>query len=178
MDFGLSRLLAEPAAPPEADPAAAGRIPHAAGGQPRRLVSASPGYWLEEALAWSPDGRRFAYLKCNEPGNAFAIECFDLSTGRNSVMFSDPGMRAFCWARDGRVIYARMEGPPLETSSNLWEIRTNPRTAQLRGRRMAFTRSRSNSDVYMGGLESRGMRLAAPGARHESETQAATLASQ
>ena len=89
-----------------------------AGGQPRRLVSVSPGYWFEEALAWSPDGQRVAYLKRNESDNDFVIESFDLSTGRNSVIFSDPRMRDFCWARDGRVIYARMEGPPLETSTN------------------------------------------------------------
>ncbi len=155
-----------------------------AGGEPRRLVTAPPGYSFEEALAWSPDGRRIAYLKRNEPGDSFAIESHDLATGRNAVILADPRVRYFCWARDGRVIYARMEGPPLETSSNLWELRTDPRTARARGRsrrlthwagfqlahldisrderRLALTRSHSNSDLYLGEFDSRGAGLRKP----------------
>lgn len=111
----------------------------AAGGDSRRLATAPPGYSFEEALAWSPDGHRIAYLKRNEPGDYFAVESLDLNTGRSSVVLSDPGLRGFCWARDGRIIFARMEGPPLETSSNLWEIRTDPRTGQARGRPRRLT---------------------------------------
>ncbi|MBM3747874.1 MAG: hypothetical protein FJW34_18965, partial [Acidobacteria bacterium] len=160
------------------------RLVNAQGGEPRRLVSAPPGYSFEEALAWSPDGRRIAYLKRSEWGDHFAIESHDLNTGRSSTILSEPSLRGFCWARDGRIIYARLEAPPVETSSNLWEIQTHPRTAQARGRprrlthwagfqlahlgisadgrRLAFTRNRSQSDVYLGELESRGARLSAP----------------
>jgi hypothetical protein len=65
-----------------------------------------------------------------------AIESLDLKTGRTSVLLSDPRAGtsgSFCWARDGRIIYARLEGPPNEKDSNLWDIRVDPRTAQVRG---------------------------------------------
>lgn len=155
-----------------------------AGGEARRLVSAPPGCAFEEALAWSGDGRRIAYLKRSQAGDQFAIESRDLNTGRSTVIVSDPRLRAFCWARDGRIIYSRLEDPPLETTANLWEVRTDPRTAQARGRprrlthwagfqlahlsisddgrRVAFTRTRSNSDVYLGELVSNAAEMTAP----------------
>lgn len=155
-----------------------------AGGAAHRMASAGPEYTFEEPLAWSGDGGRIAYLKRSQAGDQFAIESCDVNTGRSSVILSDPRLRDFCWSRDGRIIYARLENPPAETSANLWEIRTDPRTARARGRprrltnwagfqfshlgvsddgrRVAFTRTRSHSDVYVGELQHRGARLSAP----------------
>jgi len=154
-----------------------------AGGQPRLLASAEPGYMFTW-VAWSPDGRRVAYLKRSKQEDEFSVESRDATSGQGSVILSDPRLRSFCWARDGRIVYARLEPPPSETSSNLWEIQTDLRTGQARGkprrltnwggflfgylgisadgRRVSFVRWRYQSDVYLGELESNGARLSRP----------------
>ncbi len=111
------------------------------------------------------------------------IESRDLKRGQATVIVSDPRLRDFCWAPDGRIIYARLENSR-EASANLWEIRTDPLTARasseprrltswagfslldLRvsadGKRVAFVRKSDQSDVYLGVLEGYGARLKAP----------------
>jgi len=150
------------------------------GGQPRRLAKAEPGYTFTW-VAWSPDSRRVAGLKRSKAGDEFQIESWLADTGQVSVILSDPRLRSFCWARDGRIVYARLEPPPSETSSNLWEIQTDARTGQARGtprrltnwggfmfgylgisadsRRLTFVRWRYQSDVYVGELERNATRL-------------------
>ncbi|MEK7409530.1 MAG: hypothetical protein AAB225_31070 [Acidobacteriota bacterium] len=151
--------------------------------QPRRLAAAAPGYEFG-ALAWSPDARHIAYLKRSRQDEQFAIESYDLITGQTTAVLSDRRLRHFCWARDGRIVFGRLESPPGETSSNLWEIRVDPRTAKPRnearrltnwggfqfsylgisddGRRLAFLRWHWQSDVYLAELENGGTRLSKP----------------
>lgn len=154
------------------------------GQAPRRLATAPPGYVFTEALAWSPDGRSVVYGQRSHAGDAFALVNRDLNTGRTTLILSDPGVGGFCWARDGRIIYARQEGPPNETSANLWEVSIDTRTAQVRskprrltnwggflfgslhisaeGRRLSFVRQRFRRHIYVGNLEAGGARLTLP----------------
>jgi len=155
---------------------------NASGEGARRIVAAPPGYSLGHSLAWSPGGRRVAYGK-RKPGE-FSIESYDLDSGRTNVILSDPKGGSFCWPRDGRIIYARQEEPPNETSANLWDIRIDPRTARAHGKprrltnwggylfdslstgaggaRLSFVRKRFRSSVYVGELEAGGARLSTP----------------
>ena len=153
------------------------------GGQARRLALAEPGYSFGR-LAWSPDGRRITCVRRSHDDTEYVIEAIEVASGLRTVILSDPRLRAFCWARDGRIIYARLEAPPGETSSNLWEIRTDPRTARARGqprritnwggflfsyldisadgRRVAFVRFRWQSDIFLGELERNRTRIGRP----------------
>jgi len=108
------------------------------------------------------------------------IESWELSGGSATVILSDPRLRNFCWAPDGRILFARLE-TPTEVSANIWEIDINPSTMRpsreprrltnwagftlldlsstADGKRIAFVRKRDQSDVYVGDLEANGFRL-------------------
>jgi len=161
-------------------------IMKATGEDARMLFRVPPVRSHGNRLAWSPDGRRIAFATSNSTGDesGTAIESYDLETGRTSVIFADPKAEDFCWARDGRIIYSRLEDPPNEKSSNLWEVRVDPRTARARGtprrltnwegflldslgitadgKRFFFVRLRSQNNTYVGQLEDNGTRLARP----------------
>ncbi|MCZ2080290.1 MAG: hypothetical protein LC130_35425 [Bryobacterales bacterium] len=154
------------------------------GHAPRRLAAAPPGYSFTETLTWSLDGRSLAYGRRSHDGDAFALESRDLDTGRTTQLLSDPRVGGFCWARDGRIIYARQEDPPNETSANLWEASIDPGTAEVRakprrltnwggflfgslhistdGRRLSFVRQRFRRHIYVGQLEASAGRLMSP----------------
>lgn len=156
----------------------------AGGGAPRELLTPPPGYRFLESLAWSPDGRRLAYGKLSLAGDEFAIESYDLDTRQTSEILSDPKAGAFCWTADGRIVYARVENHPIETSANLWEVSVDARTGRVRGqprrltnwggflfgsietsadsRRLSFVRQRFRRSIYVGQLQANGTRLAAP----------------
>ncbi len=100
------------------------------------------------------------------------------------MILSDPRGGSFCWTRDGKIIYARQEDPPNETSANLWELRVDLETVRARGKprrltnwggylfdvlstgasggRLAFARKRFRSTVYVGNLEAGRARLGTP----------------
>jgi Tol biopolymer transport system component len=155
-----------------------------AGAAPRELLTPPPGYRFLESLAWSPDGRRLAYGKLSLAGDEFAIESYDFDTGQTSEILSDPKAGAFCWTPDGRIIYARVENHPIETSANLWELSVDTRTGRVRGqprrltnwggflfgsletsadsKHLSFVRQRFRRSIYVGQLQANGARLAAP----------------
>ena len=150
---------------------------------PRRVLSGDKETWFSR-VEWSPDGRRLAYMKHRRKNGDIAIEILDLPATQPTVVLSDRGLESFCWAPDGRIIYALAEPPPNETSSNLWDIRPAPRTGGVSGkprritnwagfnlfylslstdgRRLAFVRGREQSDVYIGELEANGSQLKSP----------------
>jgi Tol biopolymer transport system component len=155
----------------------------AGGEQPRRILTA-PEHTTFTGVDWSPGGLRLAYLRLRPSLNEVAIESCDLTGGQPTVIFSHPRLRTFRWAPDGRILYAMAEPPPNETSTNLWELRADPRTGKVAGRprrltnwagyaftilsvaadgrHLAFVRKHSQSDVFVGALDRGGTRLSTP----------------
>jgi len=155
------------------------------GEEPRRLAVSEQEslFYLFTGLRWAPDGRRIAYLKLRPDSVEFAIETRDLDGGPATVIVSDPRIRDFCWAPDGRIIYGLWESLN-EASSNLWEVRIDPQTGRASGeprrmtnwagfllyhlhisadgKRLTFVKRRNQSDVYLGELEANGTRLKDP----------------
>jgi len=73
----------------------------------RKLFEADHGSSIA-ALAWSPDGRRVAYVRVNEAGMGGAIETRDLS-GQTSTIFravEPERLQGVAWLRDGRLLYS------------------------------------------------------------------------
>lgn len=150
---------------------------------PRRILAGQKVVWFSK-VQWSPDGQRLAYMKHRRENNDIAIEILDPAAGQPRAILSDRRLGSFCWAHDGRIIYAQAESPPNETSSNLWEIQPPSRsgrsaekprrltnwagfnlfylTLSADGKRLAFVRGREQSDVYIGELEADGSRLKTP----------------
>lgn len=144
-----------------------------------RIVTAAKGYFIER-VEWSPDGQRIAALRSHRGYDEALIESWDLRGGSATVILSDPRLRNFCWAPDGRIIFARLETPS-EASANIWEIQTNSSSMQpsgepqrltnwagftlldlsptADGKHIAFVRKTDQSDVYVGDLEANGSRL-------------------
>jgi Tol biopolymer transport system component len=144
-----------------------------------RIVPAVKGYSVER-VAWSPNGQRLATLRSHRGYDEAVVESRDLQGGSATVILSDPQLRNFCWASDGRIIFARLE-TPMEASANIWEMQTNPSTMQpsgeprrltnwagfilqdlsptADGKHIAFVRKADQSDVYVGDLEANGFRL-------------------
>ena len=149
----------------------------------RRIATSEPGSHFGVAV-WAPDGRRIATRSFS---GRCAIETRDLTGGPITVV-SDPdlcrGYESLWWLSDGRLIYSQPEQPPNQHDDNLWQVRVDPRTgapagkpqritnwvdshfwglsATADGKRLAFLRGNPQSDVYVGELEAKGMRLKTP----------------
>lgn len=139
--------------------------------------------WSFEGIAWSPDGQRLVYMKIHRGHDKVLIESRDLRGGRQIVFMSDPRLRNFVWAPNGRIFYSRLENLK-EASANVWEVATDHSTSKLSsklerltnwagftlldlsassdGRRVSFVRKTDQSDVYLGELKGNGSRLTTP----------------
>jgi len=97
------------------------------------------------ALAWSPTGRRLAYIATNRHPNGseeYLIETCD-EGGRNvSPILVEPtlaaanGVFGLQWLADNRIIYALFEG---SRDRNLWSIQLDPNTGERRGDAVRLT---------------------------------------
>jgi len=149
----------------------------------RRIANSEASSHFAEAV-WAPDGRRIATRSF---GGRCAIETRDLIGGPATVVSLPDrcgGYESLWWLSDGRLIYSQPEPPPNQNDDNLWEIRVDPRTgapagspqrithwvdshfwglsATADGKRLAFLKGNSQSDVYVAELEARGTRLKPP----------------
>lgn len=138
------------------------------------VARAGPGLLFSD-LAWSPDGQRFACIK-GATANTIetVIEVRDLHGTAPAAVVVHPRIGALTWAPDGRLIYAQAEAPPNQDASGVWELRLDPRTARpvgeprpvsrwlsqfvmsisvsADGRRIAVTKARLQSNVFVGQL--------------------------
>jgi serine/threonine protein kinase len=98
----------------------------ATGEAPHRVAGPVPGYlW---GLAWSPDGKRLAYVRVNGTYDKHesAIETCNLSGGERTSVLAEPklfgrdGAFGLVWLGDGRIVYSistRLD------EYNLWSVR-------------------------------------------------------
>jgi Tol biopolymer transport system component len=122
-------------------------------------------------------------MKSHRGYDEVLIESRALTGGQAIIAMADPRLRNFCWAPDGRILYARLENLK-EASANIWEVEIDPSTwrtsgeprrltnwagftlldlsATADGKRISFVRKNDQSDVYVGQLEGNGSRLRTP----------------
>jgi Tol biopolymer transport system component len=105
-----------------------------AGEDPHQLVAAREGEQFVQ-LQWSPDSQRVAFLRMRNTGATAEVELASRAIDQqNDVrLVSNAGLRSFCWAADGRVIYSADEPGSNANESNLWAIRVASRTGQPDG---------------------------------------------
>jgi len=138
------------------------------------------------AVAWAPDGGRFAYVRTVNPYHAIGkqIEVYDVASGRTEVILSEPRLGDdIAWVNAGRLIYSLREAKPNQSDANLWWVQLDPGTRRpsgpptrisndrgstagfsvaADGKRMALRRRSSQTDVYLTEVEAQGKRLSTP----------------
>jgi Tol biopolymer transport system component/DNA-binding winged helix-turn-helix (wHTH) protein len=97
------------------------------------------------AVAWSPDGRRLAYLRRLEEGarsTLLDLETVDLNGGKPKVVkTSTELLPVFCWSVDGRLFYAYRDNPASERGdSGVWWVRVNEKSGDLEGKPAQLTK--------------------------------------
>jgi eukaryotic-like serine/threonine-protein kinase len=115
-------------------------------------------------VAWSPDGRRLAYL-LNE--DTPTIRTISLSGGTPSLVISDAGLPAnpqflpaLLWSPDGRLLFSLVE-PASGQAMNLWAINMNLDTGSPTGKPTRVTNWQGpRSFAWVPTLSSDGRRLA------------------
>ena len=156
------------------------------GGNARRLLNGVNDDF--GAVAWAPDGKRFAYVRMiNLPGSDAPkkqVEVYDLASGRSDVIFSEPRLsNEVAWMTAGRLIYSLQEVPPNQDDFNLWWVQLDARSGRpsgppiritndrafitsinvtSEGKRIALVRSARQADVYLAEVEAQGKRLSTP----------------
>jgi DNA-binding winged helix-turn-helix (wHTH) protein/Tol biopolymer transport system component len=140
------------------------------------------------AVAWAPDGKRFAYVRMiNLPSSAEPkkqVEIYELASGRTAVILSEPRLsNEIAWTTAGRLIYSLQEASPNQNDFNLWWVQLDARTGRPssspiritndrafitsitvngEGNRVAVVRRALQADVYLAEMEGEGKRLSTP----------------
>ncbi len=127
-------------------------------------------------IAWSPDGKRFAYVRSSIERSNGQMEIYSLEDGHTQHLFAAVGLgREVLWVATDRLIYSLPEPPPNQGDYNLWQIQMNGREDLVSprrlssdhdqvasismardGKRLALLRASSQSDVYLAELDVHG----------------------
>jgi Tol biopolymer transport system component/DNA-binding winged helix-turn-helix (wHTH) protein len=156
-----------------------------ANGEQSHKILGEPGDNID-ALVWSPDGRRIAYVvsryQLGWDDAEVVLYIRDIAGGELSRVLSSPRLRsALAWTPDGRLIYSLSELPPnSQNDTNLWAVRadwrgvrtwgtptrlTNGADAKVRasisadGKKLIFVRGVDSAGVYVTEVEGAGDRL-------------------
>jgi Serine/threonine protein kinase len=160
-------------------------LTRADGGGQKKLLSVSETELLDSPV-WSPDGRSIAYLKSRVVAftSVTSIEIFHPDNGTTATVISDfrlgVGLR---WLPDGRMLYSLTESTSNQPDTNLFASRLNFRTARFEGqparitsgegtviqpsvtadgKKVAFNRINSQTDVYVSEFSAKAARLSTP----------------
>jgi serine/threonine protein kinase/Tol biopolymer transport system component len=159
------------------------------GENPRKFATGDEGTGFAQ-VAWSPDGRRIAYLELRDVRGYLdcVVEDRDVRGGSPVMILSDANLcqnpQGFWWASDRRLVYSLAEPSPNQNDSNLWEIGVDPQTGRPEGKparitnwagfwfafptgtadgkHLVFLKMSYESDVYVAELRAGGTRLAPP----------------
>jgi len=99
-------------------------------------------------VAWSPDGRRVAYVRRFEAANSnpltvkHSLETVDVNGGMPKVLkISAQLLPVVRWAVDGRVLYAYRDDPASEREdSGVWSVRVNQKSGEPEGKALQLTK--------------------------------------
>jgi len=99
-------------------------------------------------VAWSPDGRRVAYVRRFEAANSnpltvkHSLETVDVNGGMPKVLkISAQLLPVVRWAVDGRVLYAYRDDPASEREdSGVWSVRVNQKSGEPEGKALQVTK--------------------------------------
>lgn len=121
------------------------------GADQRKVTGVAPGSALGP-VAWSPAGKRIAYLRI-QPGPVtweVSLETRDREGVQPATVVLKGSFidRALCWAPDGRIIYSHMrsEAPNLE-DSGLWAVAVEEANGEARGQPQPIRDSRTTGGV-------------------------------
>ncbi len=114
------------------------------GSNSRRIVQAESGSYIA-SVAWSPHGRRLAYVRSAAfgylAGDKYTLETADLSGKTSTVLQASALVPALCWAPDSRLLYAFRADPASERwESGMWSIRVNEESGKPEGRPQELTK--------------------------------------
>lgn len=158
------------------------------GDNPQRVLMSGKNEWFD-AIHWSPDGQRLAYIRMRRRtgggGQGMAIETTDLTGAHRTVAVSSSqaSLLDFCWLPDRRIIYSREETPRSD-DANLWQIAIDSQTgtptgkpkrltqwagsylynfsASREGKRLVLQKATFQGQVYLGELGAGGTHLNPP----------------
>jgi len=99
------------------------------------------------AIAWSPDGRRVAYVRRFDIAtlSRFAIrhslETVDVNGGMRKVLnISTQLLPVIGWAADGHLLYANRDDPASEREdSGMWSVQVNQKSGEPEGKAVQLT---------------------------------------
>jgi len=158
------------------------------GENPRRILASENEKYC--VAAWSPLGKRLAYVKA-KVGEGFlagSIETISMEGGPPSSVYSSRPVRCghpfrLLWMRDGRLLFP-LDDPASTISVNLWAVQTDPNTGipssapvgltnwfgfvpwfpsvTEDGHRLAMTKARDWYDLYVGELRDHATHLDSP----------------
>ncbi len=152
------------------------------GEQARKVFDTDEKSAIAGAL-WSPDGRRFIYVRNDGSGDTFLSR--DLNGGAPVTVLAPSetkNIQDVLWLPDRRFLYSMREPQAVGDTCNYWAIRIDPRTGQTiekpsrltnwagfcmdattvtaDGKRLTFRKWTSHASTYVADLEAGGTKLA------------------
>jgi serine/threonine protein kinase len=149
------------------------------GESPRIIVASPDKNTIFSSLHWSPDGHRIAYRLNEVDGPRSMLQSAALDGSPPVMLMPNAQLWGdFCWLANGNLVYSAAEEDDQHADMNLWQLRVNPKTgtaigqkqqltdwtgfrienlsASGNGRRLAFDKVNSQTDVFVADLRRTG----------------------